>query len=66
MRDYAIQKIKSIIFFEDQYKRNIYNNSYKDKYLMSINEVSISQWDAHYKDEAKNKGILEQYLCCIC
>lgn len=67
MRDQSISKIKEIVSFEDQYKKNIDNGSYKDKYLMSINEVSISQWDAFYRvGTSSDQSILEKYLCCIC
>ena len=51
MREVSMKKIRQIITFEDQFKRNIENGSYKDKYLSSINDISISQWDAHYKNK---------------
>ena len=51
MKAELMSKIKSLVTFEDQYKRNIDNDIYKKKYIMTIDEVSISEYDAHYKDK---------------
>ena len=57
MKAELISRIKQIVSFEDYYKRNIDNDVYKNKYNVTVDEVSISQWDAFYNDEA-SKAVL--------